>query len=143
MQKNIREVLIHVLTILFLLGVIFPLFWMFLCSIKPAGIVFALPPVWKFVPTIDNYRAALVDRAIDGGQFIKGLGTSPLPRYFFNSIIVAIAVTLSNLFVGGLAGYGMARYKVGGNVLPLAFLFGRMMPPIVFLFPFFLIAKNL
>lgn len=132
---NVKEILIHVIIIVFLIPFIFPIFWMIISSIKPAGLVFATPPKWLFQPSMENYQAAL-----GGGSRGWGVG---MHQYFINSFVVAIIVTLSNLAIGAFAGYGMARYRVGGKTLPLAFLLGKMLPPTVLVLPFFLIIKNL
>lgn len=132
---NVKEVLIHAIIIVFLIFFIFPIFWMIISSIKPAGLVFAIPPKWLFQPSMENYQAAL-----GGGSRGWGVG---IHKYFINSFVVATIVTLSNLAIGAFAGYGMARYRVGGKILPLAFLLGKMLPPTVLVLPFFLIIKNL
>lgn len=64
-------------------------------------------------------------------------------QFFLNSFITATIVTISNLAIGAYAGYGMARYNTGGSTLPLVFLVGKMLPPVVLLLPFFLLIKNL
>ncbi len=137
-RKRLRlfgEILLYAVVILFLLLAIFPLFWMAVSSIKPPGLVFATPPVWSFTPTLENYAAAL-------GSGGRGWGAD-MPRYFLNSTIVSVCVTISNLVIGSMAGYGMARYRLGRDALPLIFLFGRMLPAMVLVLPIFLIVKNL
>lgn len=133
--RLVREVLLYAAVILFLLLAVFPLFWMAISSIKPPGLVFATPPVWRFEPTLENYVTAL-----GGGG--RGWG-GDMPRYFVNSAVVSICVTVGNLVIGSMAGYGMARYRLGRDALPLIFLFGRMLPAMVLVLPFFLIVKNL
>jgi multiple sugar transport system permease protein len=133
--SNLKEILIYTIIIVFLLIFIFPVFWMMFSSIKPPGLVFATPPKWLFQPTLENYQSA-----IGGGS--RGWG-SGMPHFFLNSLLIAIIVTLSNSAIGAFAGYGMARYRVGGATLPLAFLLGKMLPPTVLVLPFFLIIKNL
>ncbi|HHV63002.1 MAG TPA: carbohydrate ABC transporter permease [Firmicutes bacterium] len=130
-----KEVAIHGGILTFLLITVFPIFWMLISSIKPPGIVFATPPVWIFKPTLENYIQAL-------GYGPRGWGTG-MSHFFWNSLVIATVVTVSNLIIGALAGYGMARYKVGGETLPLAFLLGKMLPPTVLILPFFLIIKKL
>ena len=132
--KTSKEIFIYTTVISFLVFVIFPLFWMFISSIKPAGIVFSTPPVWIFKPTLDNYV-----EAIGGGT--RGWGAD-IPKYFINSLVVAVVVTLSNMIIGSTAGYGMARYKIGKDVLPLTFLIGKMLPAMVLILPFFLLIKQ-
>lgn len=58
-----------------------------------------------------------------------------------NSLIVAVSSTILVLIIGSLAGYGFARFKPGGNFLPFWVLSMRMLPPIAFVIPIFLIFK--
>ena len=130
-----NSILIYAIVSSFLIFVLFPLFWMLISSIKPAGLVFASPPVWSFNPTLDNYV-----EAIGGGT--RGWGAD-MPKYFINSLVIATIVTISNMIIGSMAGYGMARYRVGKDTLPLVFLVGKMLPAMVLILPFFLIIKGL
>ena len=134
-KAKAKEIVVYVTVSVFLLFFIFPVFWMVFSSIKPPGFVFATPPKWLFHPTLENYQAA-----IGGGS--RGWGAGMI-RFFINSLVVSTIVTLSNLAIGAFAGWGMARYKVGGSTLPLIFLLGKMLPPTVLVLPFFLIIKNL
>ncbi|NLY74567.1 MAG: carbohydrate ABC transporter permease [Firmicutes bacterium] len=134
-KVNIKEILIYTVIIIFLIFNFFPVFWMIISSIKPTGLVFATPPKWIFKPTLENYQFAL-----GGGS--RGWGAGMF-QFFLNSFITATIVTISNLAIGAYAGYGMARYNTGGSTLPLVFLVGKMLPPVVLLLPFFLLIKNL
>jgi multiple sugar transport system permease protein len=60
-----------------------------------------------------------------------------------NSIIISSLATLLALAVGSLAGYGLARYKVGGDHLSFFILSQRFMPPVAVIFPFLLVFKTL
>lgn len=131
-----REGLVYSVVGLILLFAIFPLVWMFLSSLKPPALTFAIPPAWTFEPSIENYQRAL------GGD--RGWGAS-LPRYFVNSVVVATTTTIITVAMGATAGHVLARYRVGGEALPLGFLFAKMMPAIVLVLPLYLImnAANL
>jgi len=60
-----------------------------------------------------------------------------------NSLVVGVAVTLITLFVGSLAAYSLARFRVGGRHLPFWILSQRMMPPIAAIIPLFLLMRSL
>lgn len=67
-----------------------------------------------------------------------------LPRLFFNSAVIAAAVTLSNLALGSMAGYAFARLRFPGReVLFLAVLGTMMIPDQLRLVPVYQILKAL
>lgn len=132
---TLKEVIIHGFVLIFLIFYVFPIFWMGISSIKPPGVVWALPPVWIFKPSLENYSIAI-------GHGGRGWGTG-MAQFAINSFMVASLVTVTNLILGALAGYSMARFKTGGKILPLTFLLGKMLPPIVLVLPFFLIIKRM
>jgi ABC-type glycerol-3-phosphate transport system permease component len=108
-----------------------PILWMISTSLKPLRDVFALPIEWiPRPPQWGNYPAAW-------SQF-------PFARYFLNSFIVSAAVTVLNVFLAGLAGYSLAKYRYfGQRALFIAILSTLMLPIEVVMVPTFLIAKTL
>ena len=62
---------------------------------------------------------------------------------FQSSLIVSISSTFVVVFIGALAGYAIARFKAGGNFVPFWVLSQRMLPPIAFVLPIFLIYSTL
>ena len=86
-----------------------------------------------FIPkafTLENYKTIFLQEPLFG-------------RWFVNSVIVAITVTLFNLLFNSMAGYALARIKFPGNrllfVLVLAVL---VIPGQITLLPKFLILKS-
>lgn len=68
----------------------------------------------------------------------------PLPRLFFNSAIIAIAVTLTNVVLGSIAGYAFARLHFRlREVLFLLVLASLMIPDQLRLVPVYLILNGL
>lgn len=108
-----------------------PIGWMLSTSLKPLEEVFALPVRWIPSPARwDNYAAAW-------GRFAFG-------RYFVNSILVSVAVTVLNALVAGLAGYSLAKYRFfGRRAVFLAVLSTLMLPIEVLIVPTFLIVHDL
>ena len=77
-----------------------PFLWMVLGSFKPQGEFLRIPPTWlPEQPTLDNYQ-----RLFDRLDF---------PRFFFNSVVVAAAVTIGNLIF-------CADARLGPGQAPLA-----------------------
>jgi multiple sugar transport system permease protein len=86
------------------------------------GALFAgLPVVWMFA-----------------ASYIEVLTNSEQLRYFFNSYLVAILVTLFTLIVGILAGYSFSRFKFRfKNTLNLIIIGVQSVPPITLMIPYF------
>ncbi|MEP9398595.1 carbohydrate ABC transporter permease [Mesorhizobium sp. KR2-14] len=122
---------ILVWTLLFIGGVIMvtPLAFMFSTSLKTAGQVYDLRLV-PSAPTLQNYITILAD-----GHFM---------RWFMNSMIVAVAVTVSNVFFDSLVGYTLAKFEFRGRYfIFLAILSTLMIPTEMLVIPWYLMSANL
>jgi ABC-type glycerol-3-phosphate transport system permease component len=108
-----------------------PILWMLSTSLKPLDRVFELPLQWiPRPPRWDNYSTAWA-------RF-------DFPRYFANSFVVSTAVTLINVFLSGLAGYSLAKYRYFGQRALFVTILGTLMLPLeVLMVPTFLIVKDL
>ncbi len=100
--QNLRPGRIVTWTLLLIGGLIMvtPLAFMFSTSLKTAGQVYDLRLI-PTEPTLQNYVTILAD-----GRFI---------RWFLNSMIVAVVVTLSNVFFDSLVGYTLAKFQFRGR----------------------------
>ena len=108
---------------------LFPILWIVLTAFKTPGEFLKSPPVWiPETPSLGYFETV-----------VKTGGLNSLA----NTFIVSTSVTLLSLLIGSLAGYGMARYKVGGDNLPFFVLSQRFMPPVAVIFPFILFFKTL
>ena len=120
---------ISVLTIWFLFT-IFPLYWMFLTSIRPVREV-TKHYFWpRSNSTLESYRALFRDYAF---------GT-----YLRNSFIVAVAASALVIFIGMLGAYSLARYRFQGkSQVMLVFLVTQMIPGLIALAPLYLLLSRL
>src|SRR3546814_14251398 len=57
----------------------------------------------------------------------------------WNSLVVAGISTVLAMFFGTIAAYSLVRFRTGGEHLALWIISQRMMPPIVIVFPIFLL----
>jgi multiple sugar transport system permease protein len=107
---------------------LFPLYWMFLTSLKTGQQAQALPPnVWVTNPTLDSYR-----RVLSTGY--------PVLRWLLNSFQVATTVTVLSLLICAAAGYAFARKRFRGrNVLFFIVLASIMLPGFSRLIPLFML----
>ena len=109
---------------------IFPIFYLLITSFKPPDLTFAIPPVWIFKPTLQNYYDVFA-----GGTFAK---------YFLNSLVIALSTTAIALTLGSFAGYGFARFRFRGNTgLRLGSLLPQMLPPITIIVPLYVLFNSM
>jgi len=108
-----------------------PFLWMAISSIKPEAEVRAVPPTWwPETITMDNY-VSLFTRL-------------DFPTYFFNSIVVALAVTVGNVIFGAMLGYALAKLVFPGKRVVFGLVLGTLMVPGVVTFvPLFVLTTNL
>jgi multiple sugar transport system permease protein len=131
-SESIKLVIIYGLILLSMVLSIAPIGYLLITSFKPPQLTFAIPPVWIFEPTLQNYREVFA-----GGTFVK---------YFLNSLSIAAGTTLLALILGSFAGYGFARFRFRGNTaLRLGSLIPQMLPPITIIVPLYVLfnAMNL
>lgn len=115
-----------------LLFALFPIFWMISSSFKPHA-EFNLPyPVWiTEQPTLENFIAVFAAEVN-----ILGMTDTSSWRALVSSLLVASISTFVSVSVGFMAAIAMARYRVGGNFIPIQILSFRMVPPIAIAIPF-------
>lgn len=118
---------IHYLVLLLMcFFILAPVFIMFQTSFKVETQIFSVPPIWIFIPTMQNYTDVLVM-----GHF---------SRYLANSLIVGFVSTFFTLAFGGMAAYALARFRfMGKGVVSITTLLLRMLPPAVLAVPVFVI----
>lgn len=113
----------------------FPVLWIILTAFKTYSDALAIPPVWLFTPTLENF-VQVFSRSYSAGAEAVATG---FDRFFFNSIFIAGSSVLIALVVGTLAAYGFSRFPLRGNDTYLfIILTTRMMPAIVVIIPIFL-----
>src|SRR3712207_5925711 len=118
-------------TLLFIGGIIMvtPLLFMLSTSLKDASQVYDLRVIPE-APTLDNY--------------IEILGDGRFTRWLINSTIVAMIVTLSNVFFDSLVGYTLAKFRFRGRyVVFVAILSTLMIPTEMLVLPWYLMASQL
>lgn len=113
-----------------LLFTLFPIVWLVLTSLKTSRDIFAVPPLWIFTPTLDNYAYSFQQNQV--GQ------------YLLNSTIVSLVAMLIGLVLGALGAYGFLRFRLpGGGLLFFLVLATRMVPHIVLIVPLFIMLQRL
>ncbi len=120
-------VLLSAIALLFLA----PLAWMVKTAFQPADLIYANPPVIVgWVPTLENFR--------------KAWALIPFPRYFMNSVAVAILTVPGVVLISAMAGFGFAAFPARGRTLLFFLLLASMaLPGQATLIPTFLLFVKL
>lgn len=122
---------IWLLVILFLVFLIFPLYWMFVTSVKTEAEIYASPLIyWPTELISDTYE--------------RLFGYFDFLHYMRNSLIVAAAAMVISLTVSLLAAYAFARYQFKGKrLLMCVFLSNNMFPTVLLMIPLYSIMRQL
>ncbi|WP_375505234.1 carbohydrate ABC transporter permease [uncultured Nostoc sp.] len=124
------KVLLYVLLTLYALITLIPFLWALSASFKPLSEIVSGEP--NFLPknfTFDNYRQIFLQEPL-------------FWRWLFNSVVIAISVTLLNLLLNSMAGYALARLRfVGKRFWFFLILAVLAVPAQITLIPTFLILK--
>ncbi|MFE7440258.1 carbohydrate ABC transporter permease [Streptomyces chartreusis] len=113
---RVRKPLLYTVASVGLLVMAAPFLWMALSAFKTRQDLTASPPVW--IPTtwtLDNF-SALLDQL-------------DMPRYFLNSLIVAVLVTVSNLLFCSMLGYALAKLDFSGRSKVFGLVLAALMVP--------------
>ncbi|MBI4783158.1 MAG: carbohydrate ABC transporter permease [Oscillatoriophycideae cyanobacterium NC_groundwater_1537_Pr4_S-0.65um_50_18] len=121
--------ILYILLAVYAIVTLIPFLWALSSSFKPLSEIIA-GDFWPHHFTLDNYRQIFLEQPL----FL---------RWLFNSIFIAVCVTVLNLLFNSMAGYALARLQFRGKqfwfLLILAVL---AVPAQVTLIPTFLILKS-
>ncbi len=129
MFKTVGKVTKFSVLAIWLVFTLFPLYWMFLTSIRPVREVTKKLYLPQSNSTLDSYRTLFSQYAF--GTYIK------------NSFIVSLAASAFVIFIGMLGAYALARYKFKGkSQVMLVFLVTQMIPGLIALAPLYLLISK-
>ncbi|MEH1770260.1 MAG: carbohydrate ABC transporter permease [Nostoc sp.] len=124
------KALLYVLLTLYAIITLIPFLWALSASFKPLSEIVSGEP--NFLPknfTLDNYKQIFLQEPL-------------FWRWLFNSVAIAISVTLLNLLLNSMAGYALARLRfVGKRFWFFLILAVLAVPAQITLIPTFLILK--
>ncbi len=149
--KKRNRIILTVVCFLITFFFFFPILWWFLCSLKPYGDIFHLPPIFIFKPTLTWYQVVLggvfyqsTELAQTGAITGEGGGLYYSIPYLRDSTIIATVSTALVIAIASLAAYGLSRFNFRRREnLVFWILSTRMMPPIVAALPFYLMYLNI
>src|SRR4051794_38029136 len=110
------KLIVYAIMMVLCVPFVFPTWWMVTSSLKPNADIFAFPPsLWPADVSFDAWR--------------KVFQMQPFAQQYFNSVYIAVLVTLGTLAISALAGYAFARIRFRGqNILFLVVLTGLLIP---------------
>ena len=117
--------LVYIGLLVGLVFTLFPVFWIFISSVKTNTEVFAYPP--SFIP--ENFTLS---------AYFNIFNDKDKLRFFFNSYLIAIIVTILTLLISILSGYSFSRFDFKlKRILNLSIISTQTIPPITLLIPYF------
>jgi len=129
-RRVLKPTLLHVLLVVGGVTMILPFLWMVSTSLKPEAEIFRFPPVW-------------LPRRWEWGNYREAMAAAPFGRYFINTVIYALGVTVSNLVFCSMAAYAFARLRFRGRDVLFILVLGTMMiPGQVTMVPVFIMLKH-
>jgi multiple sugar transport system permease protein len=116
-MRRVAAVLRIIVLIALALAVIIPILWMAVSSFKRHTEFFAQPTHWlPQMPSLDSYRKLIL--------------AQPFSLYYLNSIIIAVSVSLSNVFFSTLTGFAVSnKYTYAGKNIAFSFFLATMLLP--------------
>jgi multiple sugar transport system permease protein len=135
MQTRHRDIVartvLYVVLVAGLLVMVGPFLWMLLSSVKPEAEIRQVPPTW-WPKTFTSFNYHELFARLD------------FPKYFGNSLLVAVIVTAGNLIFCSALGYALAKLRFPGRRLLFLLVLGMLMVPGMAVFvPQFVLVSNL
>lgn len=125
------RLLLHLILLAGSVVMLLPFVWMLSTSLKDPREIFTFPPIW-------------IPGRLVWENYAETVSVMPFGRFYFNSLVVAISVTVLQILTSSLAAFAFARLRFRGrNVLFLLYLATLMIPFHVMLIPNFIIMRLL
>ncbi len=135
-EKKLRgkeNVICCIIAIILFCILLFPIYWIFITSLKTEQEIFQIPPTFR--PHILNMKSYLVQ--LENGDF-------NMFRSFGNSLLISLGAMCISIILAVPASYGIARYQFKGKrLIILGFLVTQMLPVSVLLTPLFIMFRNM
>jgi multiple sugar transport system permease protein len=133
-RSRLKSIVIGLVVVVLLIWTLFPFYWAFISSIKDPADNYGNKwlPFISFVPTLQPWRDLWSIREIRDSMV--------------NSAIVSIGASTVAVILGTLAAYGIARFRFfrpRNGSLTTWFLSQRVLPPVIFVTPYFLLFLQL
>jgi multiple sugar transport system permease protein len=130
LQRGVQRAVAVLLTVVVLAVVLFPIYWLFLNSVRPAGeLLSRVPSFWTARPSFAAYARLLIPQVFLDFRVLA-----------LNTLIVCTASTFFSLVVSILAGLSLARLRFRGQgSLGMAMFLVYLIPPTLLFIPLYLL----
>ena len=130
-QRRLDKIGLYVSFAVVGLFAFFPIYWMLVTSVTPAGQVFKFPPrLFPSSLTLDHYRSFFDNPS--------------LLRYFKNSLIVSTSTAVGSIVVSSYAAYSFSKFRYAGRrALMFLILSAQMFPQALLLIALYLMFDDL
>ena len=124
-RKLITRVITYAFLTLMVFVVLFPYYWMIVCSVRDEAEIYTSPPIlWPRSFSLGNYAKVLAGN---------------IPGYFVNSIIISSTAMLLCLVCSIPAAYALARFNFKGkNTVTSGVLLFKLLPQSATLIPLYI-----
>jgi sn-glycerol 3-phosphate transport system permease protein len=97
--------------------VMMPMYWLLVSAFKASDEIFTATPRW-------------LPASLEWSNFARAWEGAAFGRYFFNSVVVALAILLLQLTTASLAAFALARRRFPGRGVILLAIIGALIIPI-------------
>lgn len=127
-KRDIGAVFIHIFLLAGVIIVAFPFIWMILSSLKSIS---------------DFYNFSFFPKKIDWSGYQYIFQETEFLRWYWNSIVVAVMVTISCLIFNSLVGYVLAKHRFpGAKVVFILILSTLMIPTEMLVIPWYVMGSD-
>lgn len=117
-RSLLKTLFIYVLVLLLLALFLFPIYWMFIGSLKDNSVLMRLPPqIYPTFSTMESYEAVF-----SNAKYMK---------YILNSFIVASMTVVVDLVFSVFAGYSLSRFRYPGRKAIMTITLSAQVFPVV------------
>lgn len=125
-RRRPGKVVLHAFLIVMAVVWLFPLAWAFYEALRPVR------------DTALHGYLSLPSQGLTLGNFINAWGEASLPRYYLNTLVVAVPAVVLTLLVASLLAYAISQFNWKLNVVVLLlFTAGNLLPPQVIIIPLY------
>lgn len=136
-MKLLRRIPIHIVLTIGAISMILPFVWMVSTSLKTPQETFIPPDFFHLRPTW------IPDKVVFS-NYVQAWSEVPFPRYFLNTIFIALCTVSGVLITSCLAAYAFAKFDFPGRETLFVFFLSMMIvPQAVYLVPSFIILSKL
>ena len=130
-QRQVGHVSLYVLATFFAMLFMGPFIWAILSSLKGPTEIYLFPPTW-------------IPREVHWENYARIWEMAPLARFYANTVLITVMVTIGTLISATLVAYGFARFEFRGReFLFLLVISTLIMPDEVTIVPRFLLFRSL